>query len=126
MKYSFLIFVFLFAASCADKPKNCVQYKTGMFKYGAPEFENIHVLRNDSLQIETDSVLGLKFVSSIEWLSDCMYSATLLEANREHYDSVIGKTLHVDIISTTGKSYEYKAYEGSVLKNVGVMIKIEE
>lgn len=123
IRYSFLVLTFIIF-SCNSEPKDCSSFKTGTFKYTAPEFQNITVIRNDSMQIETDSKLDLKFVSSVKWLSNCRYSVTLLEANRKHYDSIIGNTLNIDIISTTDKSYEYHSYEGRNLKNIGEMVKI--
>ena len=122
----FFLFISLIIFSCNSQPKNCTYFKTGTFKYTATEFQNITIIRNDSIQIETDSKLGLKFISSIEWLSECRYSVTLLEVNRKYYDSIIGNTLDIDIISANEKSYEYHSYEGNTLKNIGEIIKIED
>lgn len=124
IRYSFLLLSFIIFG-CSSQPKNCDKFKIGTFKYTAPEFQNITVVRNDSMQIETDSKLGSRFESSIKWLSDCKYSVTILSVNKKQYNSIIGNTLNIDITSITDKGYKYNSYENDTLKNVGEMVKIE-
>lgn len=123
MKYS-LFFVFIFIVSCKAQNNKCKKFKTGLFKYADSDFQNSIILRNDSIQVETNSKTGNKTIGYINWLSDCKYTLTYKTAGDSINDSLVGTTFTVDIISITKNSYKYIAYD-AFYEMTGEIIKVE-
>lgn len=123
MRYLFLLF-FLTTYNTFAQSSDCSKFKTGDFKYTNPDFEHFMIVRNDSIQIETDTKSGVIMTGSIKWLSDCKYTLTYTEVNDSNRESIIGLQFYVDIISTKDNTYKYKAYNDTH-KMTGEILKIK-
>lgn len=109
--------------SCKDITK-CQQLKNGKFYYYTKATrEKIYIERLDSLQAETDSILGSSpQKSKIVWKSDCkydMYINAFTESKLAGYDSVIAATpAHVDIVYIGDTFYVCIAKMNVLNKNI--------
>lgn len=123
MKYYFLFFL-LIASNSFAQSKDCSSFKTGTFKYVNSKAQNTVIVRNDSIQIETDVDNGFELTGSIKWLSDCKYKLTYTSVSNPDYESILGTTFNVDITSTEKNTYKYSAYNES-RKITGELVRIE-
>ncbi len=101
MKYLFLLFV-LTMTSCSTQTKDCSKFKTGTFKYS--DNNDWMITRTDSTQIEINEKNGRTLKSSIKWLSNCEYVATVTDVNSSVND-IIGKVIKVNITETDEETY---------------------
>jgi hypothetical protein len=109
--------------SCKDIT-NCEQLKNGKFYYYTKGTrEKIYIERLDSLQVETDSILGSSpQKSKIIWKSDCkydMYINAFTDSKLAGYDSVIAATpAHVDVVYIGDTFYVCIAKMNVLNKNI--------
>ncbi|MBP2832142.1 hypothetical protein J8281_08065 [Aquimarina sp. U1-2] len=101
MKYFFLL-LSLTIFSCFAQKKDCNKFKTGTFKYS--DNDDWVVTRTDSTQIEVNKKNGRTLRSSINWLSNCEYVATVKDVNSSVND-IIGKVIKVNITQTDKDTY---------------------
>lgn len=105
MKYIGLI-LFFSLLNCSGQSKKCSNFKTGTFIYDIPEYKHNKIVRNDSIQIEHNSVTGIKITTSVNWISDCEYVLTYLDIeNYAKKSELIGKRINVKILETSNNSY---------------------
>ncbi len=104
MKYVFL-FASLVIIGCSQSPKDCSRFREGTFKYSDPVYGNITVVRNDSIQIESDIVNNTKIIGAVEWMSDCKYTLTYKEAINFSQNDLVGRQIEVEITETNNNSY---------------------
>ncbi|WGD34389.1 hypothetical protein [Olleya sp. YS] len=123
MKY-LLFFLLIFNLSCNAQDNKCKQFKTGTFAYVGLEYEDSIIIRNDSIQVESNSKSGYKATAYIDWLSDCQYTLTFKEVNNPKSQYLIGTSFTVDIISTSKNSYKYRGYD-DVYEITGEIFKID-
>ena len=124
MKY-FVLLLCLTVVNCSKKPKDCSDFKTGVFIHKNPDFSNWIILREDSIQTGIDIKDNSKLISSIEWLSDCNYSLTYKEVSENFKDSLIGTKINVNIINVIDNAYQYETNNG-LYKTKGWIVKVKE
>lgn len=112
------------AFGCSQPPKDCSHFKTGTFKYANPSYANFIVVRDDSIQIETDTVNNAKIIGSIEWIDNCKYILTYKEAINLPQNNLMGKQIEVKIVEADNKGYKCRASDG--LKDLDIeMVKVD-
>ena len=107
MRYFILLCSFVIF-SCSTKPKDCSSFKTGTFEYSNSDYAGWVVVRNDSIQIESNKKENIKLIGSIKWSSDCQYIITYKEAVNFSEENIIGRKIIVNISKTFDDSYECK------------------
>lgn len=123
MRYLLLLSVFAIT-SCSGQTKDCSKFKTGTFKYSSPEYSSQTIVRNDSIQIETNSKNNVEIVTSVEWVNECKYILTYVDVvNYPKKDEVIGKKITIDIISSDGNTYTCHAVSDAMDSKIE-MIKV--
>jgi hypothetical protein len=120
---SFHFLPLLLLVACYTPERNCVDFKTGKFKYEAlvnGNLEKTIFIRNDSLQIEiykeqTDT-------SKIRWINDCEFILTPLNP-----ESILDKyQMHMKILSTTENTYKFEYNEvGKKQKESGIAERVD-
>lgn len=123
MRY-FVLLLFLTVCNGFAQSKDCSKFRTGTFKYVNSDEQDTVIVRNDSVQIETDATNGFKLTGSLKWLSDCKYTLTYTDVSNPDYSFIVGTIFNVDITSTTKNAYKYTAYN-ETRKITGEIIKIE-
>lgn len=116
-----LILCLALVTTCFGQRKNdCLRFQNGKFDYtthGLKENVTFHLVRKDTLQIETDTRTTYYSKLSIKWTSACSYEALLIESTYPFSDSIqqIRKTvpLKVDILETGSRFYVFKAKRGN-------------
>nr|WP_321232921.1 DNA topoisomerase IV [uncultured Psychroserpens sp.] len=121
MKYLLFFLGLIIFTSCSNKPENCVKFKTGTFKFTDKVFKDYVIIRNDSLQIETNNKEKTKVTCSVKWLSDCEFILTPIESIN-FPDSIKLERINVKITETKGNRYkctsstESISYESEIIK----------
>jgi hypothetical protein len=112
---------FLFAGilglcSSATTPDNCDKFRTGKYLIRGKineEWITTSIVRNDSVQIETNSATGEHSKLSIRWTSPCTYELRLIESTAKFSESVQQMrkkhVLTATILSFTDKYYVFEA-----------------
>jgi hypothetical protein len=96
------LIVLLSLFSC-KKETTCANFKTGEFRY-TEKYLPVNIIRNDSIQTETNIRDSLIIKSKIEWLSRCKYVLTCFDMINYEGDSsiYIGKKIYCDILEING------------------------
>ena len=72
--------------SCKNYKIDCGQVKTGTFIERSPiDNSKIQVVRNDSMQIETNLTTGEVFKSKIHWITPCSFSLKIIKPQGYKY-----------------------------------------
>jgi len=109
--------LFLILISCKQE-KECYKFRTGEFIY-AEKNRLEKIVRNDSLQIETNPNNGIEIHTSIEWTSECEYVMTYEKIlNYENENKLIGKKIYVEIIETKGNRIKVHAKSETMNENI--------
>lgn len=106
--------IFLINLSIFAQEKKCSDFKTGTFKYSKEEYKKYKVERHNSIQIETDTITGVKMEGSISWKSDCEYELIYTKVSEPKYAKAIGQKLKVEIIKITGNTVLCKTEGGGI------------
>lgn len=111
MRYFILLFT-LTIFNCSGQSKDCSKFKTGTFKYLDQYNIETTIIRNDSIQIETNNQDDIKIITFVEWISDCEYILTYKDI--ENYnekesilkkESILGKKINVKIIEINDNTF---------------------
>jgi hypothetical protein len=106
--------ILLINLSVFAQEKKCSDFKTGNFKYSKQEYKKYKVVRYNSIQIETDTITGVKMEGTINWKSDCEYELTYTKVSDPKYAKAIGQKLKVEIIKITGNTILCKSEGGGI------------
>ena len=110
--------VSLFSCNLDKNEQNCNQFKQGRFVYNLRNQNGqidrkFSIIRNDSIQTETDVKSGEFSKLSIKWTSDCNYELKLIETTFIFPESLqkMRKTvpLKTTILVSTDRYYVFKA-----------------
>lgn len=111
-----LLILIISCSSEKNKKDSCEQYKNGKFLYhfrGHDKDFFFSVVRNDSIQIETDKKTGIYSKLSVKWIDKCKYELKMLETTFPISDSIkkISMTIPLknEIISFTNDYYVFKS-----------------
>lgn len=116
--------LFLINFSAFAQEKKCSDFKIGNFKYSKEEYKKYKVERHNSIQIETDTITGVKMEGSINWKSDCEYELTYTKVSEPKYAKALGQKLKVEIIKITGNTVICKTEGGGITLEIE-MIKTD-
>ncbi|TRX37315.1 DNA topoisomerase IV [Flavobacterium sp. ZT3R18] len=124
MKKIILLLPVLLLMSCYNAERNCIDFKTGKFKF---EYKIDGVKkttlfeRNDSIEIETFE--GKTDTSTIRWVNDCEYVL-----QKKHPKSKAEeKAIDMKILTTTKNSYTFEfGMVGVDSKQKGTVTKIAD
>jgi len=106
MKYSLIVTLLLTIYSCSSQNLDCSKFKTGTFVYVDSNNQGTKIIRNDSIQIESNDKNDIKIVTTVKWASDCEYVLTYKDIeNYPKKDQIIGKKINVKIIGTKNDTY---------------------
>ncbi|WP_291721303.1 hypothetical protein [Bernardetia sp.] len=116
----------LFSVSC-PKQTTCQSFKVGKFKLSDKKYNKEYlIIRNDSLQIETDLETGKVSKYKVDWESDCKYVLTVLEGDKKVMDFYKDRKLSVEIVELYKNGYKFLAeVEGINVKFYQVLTRIE-
>lgn len=107
-----ILFLISIIFSCSQQ-KNCSNFRTGTYKYSDPHYAGIVITRNDSIQIERDTVNNTEIVGAVEWVSDCRYILTYKDAVNLPLDKILGAQIDVNITETSYNSYKCTSTDAS-------------
>jgi len=91
---------------------------------GFDVYKKYKVERHNSIQIETDTITGVKMEGSISWKSDCEYELTYTKVSEPKYAKAIGQKLKVEIIKISGNTVLCKTEGGGITLEIE-MIKTD-
>jgi hypothetical protein len=98
----------LLSVSCGKK--TCKDFQKGKFVAPDEKVADIHITRNDSVQIEESTKRGFKHVYNIHWIDDCNYYLTFKSTNNQEENWLSSQdTLWVGIMKIDGDLHEYHA-----------------
>lgn len=92
----------------ADGGLNCLGFHEGTFTYKSPE-GTVKVVIEGNHHTEFHHKGKYTIESTIEWLSDCEYKATLIKTNLPDFPFKPGVILFVRVYKIEGKKYFYKS-----------------
>lgn len=95
---------------------DCGDFKTGKFIYTAPGGGEVSIKRTKKKQIERYNNEHQKFIFEINWLDDCTYDLTLVNAKglpKEKKQEIIGSTLHCIVTASRLGHYEVTILSGN-------------
>jgi len=110
----FLFFSMITACQNTDTVSDCRQFHTGkfIFKSGNPVKPLFSIVRDDSIQVETNLADNSVTKLAITWTDTCAYELRLLETTLTIADSMknVGKTapLRSEILSWTKQYYIFR------------------
>ena len=110
----FLFFALISACQKVDTNTDCSQFHNGkfIFKSGNPVKPQFSIVRDDSIQVETNLTDNSVTKLAITWTDTCAYELRLLETNLAIADSMknVGKTapLRSEILSWTKEYYIFR------------------
>lgn len=93
-----------------DKPEECLAFHDGTFRYVIDgELSRTYISRKGSLQIESTDGTGEYVISEIEWLDECTYNSTFIEANYAEAQAFFkkGQFITVYINTVDGDNFSY-------------------
>lgn len=125
MKLGFTLLMVLMLNSCYAQEKNCSYFRTGTFSYADKEMP-YRIVRNESIQIETNTDTGDELHTSIEWKSDCEYILTYIKIKYPKRDMnyLLGTKIFVKILETNENLMKVHV-KSNVLDNEYEFIKIK-
>lgn len=125
MKLGFTLLMVLMLNSCYTQEKNCSYFRTGTFSYADKEIP-YRIVRNESIQIETNTDTGDELHTSIEWKSDCEYILTYIKIKYPKRDMnyLLGTKIFVKILETNENLMKVHV-KSNVLDNEYEFIKIK-
>lgn len=110
----FLFFAMITACQKTETISDCSQFHKGkfIFKSGNPVKPQFSIVRDDSIQVETNLTDNSVTKLAITWTDTCEYELRLLETNLSIADSMknVGKTapLRSEILSWTKHYYIFR------------------
>ena len=128
-KFALLLLVLsttLFSVSCPKKT-TCQSFRVGKFKLSDKKYNKEYlIVRNDSIQIETDVETGKVSKYKVEWESDCKYVLTVLEGEKKVMDFYKNRKLSVEMVELYNNGYKFSAkVEGLDVMFYQVLTRIE-
>lgn len=93
-----------------DKPEECLAFHDGTFRYVLKDgLSDVYISRKGSLQIESTDGTGEYVISEIEWLDECTYNSTFIEANYAEAQAFFkkGQFITVYINTVDGDNFSY-------------------
>lgn len=125
MKHFLILIIFLFLIASCQNEVNCVNFKTGVFKFANPKYAEWTVYRTDSTQIEISDITYTEVHNSIKWISDCEYHIGEIKIINDKLGYQKIDTIKVEIYKT--EDDRYYCYSSSNRLNLDLqMIKIRE
>lgn len=122
MKYFCLVILCLFMAGCYEQERNCINFKTGRFRFEYEingEKQVTLFERTETIEIETYE--GKTDTASVRWLNDCEY--ILQKINPKNMQEK--KAVHMKILTTNKNSYTFEySFVGDAQKQKGTVTKI--
>lgn len=104
------IFQWLNISTSFSQNNNCKSFRTGKFKLVDDKINKEYlIIRNDSIQIETELKTGQVTKFKINWESDCKYTLTFIEARQEIIDFYKNKKLNIEIVEIYDNGYKFSA-----------------
>lgn len=111
MRNTFLttfIFLWGFILTSSSQTNDCRSYRTGKFKLVDDKNNKEYlIIRNDSIQTETNLKTSEVSTFKIVWESNCKYILTIIEARQEIMDFYKNKKLYIEIIETYDDGYKF-------------------
>jgi hypothetical protein len=108
MRFFTLLASLLLLNSCYEKPRECIDFRTGTFEFEAlsgTEVFKTTITRNDSIEI--DFYKGKADTSSIRWINDCEYVLTKMNPKNQAEK----KAILIKILNTTKNEYTFEFSE---------------
>ena len=126
LKLYYSIFALTIIQGCSYSQK-CSDFHNGTFEIADKEHDYFGlIVRNDSVQIETNQKTGKITKCSINWINDCTYELTYLETDSPIIEPLIGKKLTTEINSIDGKViYFTSTLDGIEFEAEHLMTKIK-
>ncbi|MBS7321794.1 MAG: hypothetical protein KIG55_09410 [Myroides sp.] len=120
---SLLLILTMYCKSYSQE-KNCSAFWTGTFSYADKEMP-YRIVRDESIQIETNTDTGDELHTSIEWKSDCEYILTYIKIKYPKRDMnyLLGTKIFVKILETNGNRMKVHV-KSNVLDNEYEFIKV--
>jgi len=124
MKLGSTLLMVLMLTNCYAQEKNCSYFRTGTFSYADKEMP-YGIVRNESIQIETNTDTGDELHTSIEWKSDCEYILTYIKIKYPKRDMnyLLGTKIFVKILETNENRMKVHV-KSDVLDNEYEFIKV--
>ncbi len=102
------IFLWGFILTSSSQSNDCSSFRTGKFKLVDDKNNKEYlIIRNDTIQTETDLKTLEVSTFKIVWESNCKYVLTIIEARQEIMDFYKNKKLYIDIIEIYDDGYKF-------------------
>jgi hypothetical protein len=101
--------MFSFQSIDAQEDIDCSEFKTGKFFYTPPNGGEVTVKRTKKKQVERYNNENQKFIFEINWIDDCTYELTLVNARglpKERKKEILGTSLYCKVTSASLGHYE--------------------
>lgn len=124
MKLASTLLTVLMLSNCYSQEKNCSAFRTGTFSYADKEMP-YRIVRDESIQIETNTDTGDELHTSIEWKSDCEYILTYIKIKypKRDMNCLLGTKIFVKILETNENRMKVHV-KSKVLDNEYEFIKV--
>ncbi|MEG0915561.1 MAG: hypothetical protein RSF68_00960 [Myroides sp.] len=125
MKLTFTLLALLMLSYCYAQDKNCSYFRTGTFSYADKEMP-YRIVRDEGIQVETNTDTGDELHTSVEWKSDCEYILTYIKIKYPKRDMnyLLGTKIFVKILETNGNRMKIHV-KSNVLDNEYEFIKVD-
>lgn len=122
-----LTLVFTTISACKDKPLTCEDFHQGTFEMRKPQEDYaVRIVREDSIQTETNLNTGEVTKAVVTWDNICNYQLRYTESTSPMAVNLIGKVLLVRIKAIQGKTYTYEAVlRGTQTVTDGQIVKLD-
>lgn len=120
-----IILITIFSLPVLGQEK-CENFKVGTFKFLDKDYEDLVVVRNDSVEISTYKSFKCSYTSKVEWLTDCRYRTTIYKVDNAEHEILIGQVFTIEISEISGNKIVCKhinEISNTVVEKV--MIKID-
>ncbi|AFM04133.1 hypothetical protein Fleli_1733 [Bernardetia litoralis DSM 6794] len=89
---------------------DCQSFRIGRFSLSDTTYNKEYlIVRNDSLQIETDLETGYVSTYKLIWESDCKYVLTVIDGQKDVMEFYKDRKLSIEIIELYADSYKFSA-----------------
>ena len=125
MKLTFTLLTLLMLSYCYAQDKNCSYFRTGTFSYADKDMP-YRIVRDEGIQVETNTDTGDELHTSVEWKSDCEYILTYIKIKYPKRDMnyLLGTKIFVKILETNGNRMKIHV-KSDVLDNEYEFIKVD-
>jgi hypothetical protein len=121
MKILYFTILFISSHALFAQEKKCTDFKTGKFRYKDSNLKDWIIIRNDTLQIETNKFANIEAQGSIKWKSDCEYE---LVYTKSSFKEFIGKKISSNISNIQNEEFLCRSNLDGQIMNFE-MVKVE-